>query len=176
MNNADFNDIFVKYRRISTGTAYRIVKDRDIAEDISQDVFYTLYKMGTKLDISNEHRVRSLILVATSNKAKDYMKKAYVKREVTALDTIFKEDLKDDGCNVEAAMLTIEENKQQKMVFEKLRQENKMNYDIFKKVKIMGIPPEVVAEEYGITRNNVNNRIYRTRLWLEKEMSKFYEE
>lgn len=176
MNNSDFNDIFVKYRRASTGIAYNIVKDRDIAEDISQDVFYTLYKMGAKLDISDEHSVRSLILVASSNKAKDYLKKAHVKREVAALDTIFAEDLKDNSFNVEAAMLTTEAKKLQKMVLQRLRAENEMNYEILIKVKILGIPPETVAEEYGITRNNVNNRIYRTRLWLEKEMAKFNEE
>lgn len=176
MNNEDFNDIFVKYRRISTVIANRIVKDRNIAEDISQEVFYTLYKMGAKLDISDEHRVCSLILVASANKAKDYLKKAYVKRETTAIDSISEEHIKDNSYNVEAAMLTIEAKKFEKMILQRLRFENRMNYDIMVRVKLMGIPPETVAEEYGITRNNVNNRIYRTRLWLEKEMSKFYEE
>lgn len=174
MNNENFNDIFEKYRRISTRTAYRIVKDRGIAEDISQEVFCNLYRMGTRLDMSNEHKVRSLILTASVNKAKDYLKKAYVKHEITTMDTIMAEEIRDSSYNVEAAMLTMEAEKFQQMVLQRLRYENRMNYDIMVKVKLMDIPPEIVAEEYGISRNNVNNRIYRTRLWVEKEMSKFY--
>ena len=60
------------------------------------------------------------------------------------------------------------------MALEKLRRKNQMNYEIFVKVKYMDIPPEMVAEEYEITKNNVNNRILRTRLWLKKELSKMY--
>jgi RNA polymerase sigma-70 factor (ECF subfamily) len=38
----------------------------------------------------------------------------------------------------------------------------------------MDIPPEIVAQEYGITTNNVNNRILRTKHWLNKELQKIY--
>ena len=50
-----------------------------------------------------------------------------------------------------------------------------MNYDILIKVAYFEIPPEVVAEEYEITRNNVNNRILRTRKWMRKELNKLRE-
>ena len=52
----------------------------------------------------------------------------------------------------------------------RLREQNPVNYDILIKVAYFEIPPEVVAEEYGITNNNVNNRILRTRKWLRKEL------
>ena len=81
--------------------------------------------------------------------------------------------LPDHRINVEAQMLRMEKNQYQKMVLEKLRAINLTNYEILIKVKYLDIPPDEVAREYGITRNNVNNRIRRTKQWLMEEMSRY---
>ena len=56
----------------------------------------------------------------------------------------------------------------------KLRKVNPVNYNILVMVKYFGISPDSVAEEYGITRNNVNNRILRTRKWMKAELEKLH--
>ena len=78
------------------------------------------------------------------------------------------------GIILEARMLRMEEKKYRKLVLARLRDKNPMNYDILMKVKYYGIPPDSVAAEYGITRNNVNNRIRRTRIWIAEELSRLY--
>ena len=72
MKNEDFNDIYRKYHRFSVKSAYRLVKDRMLAEDISQEVFYHLYEIMDTLDLGNEEKLRALIFIATVNKTKDY--------------------------------------------------------------------------------------------------------
>ena len=86
------------------------------------------------------------------------------------------ETLPDQRSGVEAQLLRMEESQYQKMILEKLRVVNKVNYDILIKVKYLDIPPDDVAREYGITRNNVNNRIRRTKQWIADEMSRVYKE
>ena len=84
------------------------------------------------------------------------------------------EEIPDKGCSPEEQILRIEKSMYQKMVLARLREKNKLNYDIIIKVKYMGISPDDVAEEYGITRNNVNNRILRAKNWLIEELRRCY--
>lgn len=172
--NENFRDIYKKYQRFSIGIAFKVVKNEEAAKDISQDVFYHLYQLGEKLDVSNDERLKYLIAKATANKAKDYLRKAHVKREVCAVDYDNEGEKAGRSGNPEARMLHMEEVEYQKLVLARLYDKNPVNYDILMKTKYYGIPPDVVAEEYGITRNNVNNRVRRAKLWLEKEMAKLY--
>lgn len=41
-----------------------------LAEDISQEVFYHLYEIRDTLELTNERMIKSLIFMATVNKAK----------------------------------------------------------------------------------------------------------
>ena len=58
---------------------------------------------------------------------------------------------------------------------ENLRKKNKKNYEIYVAIKILDIPPESVALVYKMSKNNVNNRIYRTKQWLMEEYTRIYD-
>lgn len=171
MKNEDFNDIYRKYLGFSVNNVKKIVKDRMLAEDISQEVFYHLYMIKDSLDISCERKLKALIFYATLNKSRDYLKKPWKKRE-SLFDENMHTNFADGNLNPEAVMIRKEEMEYKRQVINKLRKENPQNFDIITKVKCFGYPPDIVAEEYGITRNNVNNRILRTRKWLNKELKK----
>lgn len=173
-SNEDFQDIYIKYRKFSAGVAYKMIKDKAMAEDICQDVFYKLYTTNIEIDLSNERKLHALILKATINMTKDYLKKAYAKWESCELDDADWKEIEDRRNNPEARMLYLEEREYRNQVLECLRKENPMNYEILMKTKVLGIPPDFVAEEYGITRNNVNNRILRTKRWLDEELLRAY--
>lgn len=172
--NEDFADIYEKYQRFSAGIAFRIVKDGAAADDISQEVFCSLYKLGGKLELSNEGKMRALISIATVNKTRDYLKKAQVRAEQCVLDDDFGMEIQDRRYDPESRMLRMEENTYKAMVLMRLREKNPMNYDILMKVKYYDMSPDSVAAEYGITRNNVNNRIRRTKIWIAKELARLY--
>lgn len=175
MKNENFKDIYLKYRGFSVNVACKLVKDQSVAEDICQEVFSHLYEIRDALDLTNEKMVKALIFTATMNKSKDYFKKSWRIREDNASDEIQYISAPDTGADPESIMIHREEMRDRKLVLEKLRRVNPMNYDILIKTKYFGIPPDFVAEEYGITRNNVNNRNLRTKIWMKKELEKLQE-
>lgn len=167
--NEDFKELYEKYLRFSIRIAKKIVGDKNLAEDISQDVFYHLYSISETIDLEDERKLRALITTATVNKAKDYFKKRYVKAEVFSTGN---EELNIEapGESLEEHFLKKEELYKKRRILQKLREKNPMNYEILIKIKYLDMSPDDVAKEYGITRNNVNNRILRTRMWLNKEL------
>lgn len=173
MNNENFRKIYEKYREFSVRTACKIVGDRNVAEDICQEVFVHLYEIGDTLDISSDRMIKALIFTATTNKSKDYLKKPWKKREDLFSGGENCEVAADEKTDPERTVLLREETEFRKRLLERLRREQPMNYDILIKTKYFEIPPDSVAEEYGITRNNVNNRVLRTKGWIRKELEKY---
>lgn len=174
MNNEDFGKFYLKYYKISFETAYRMVKDRALAEDLCQEVFARFYERMEEIDTSNERKLISYVKTVTVNHTKDYFRKAHVKREISASEKTSCGNRKISGNSVEAAILSMEENEYMKLILQRLRDTNRMNYEILIKVKYLDVPPGEVAKEFGITRNNVNNRILRTKRWIEAELSRMY--
>ena len=172
--NKIFEELYREERRNSKTLILNIVKNEDVADDICEDVFVKLYELGDRVDISDRRRIHALITVMSYNKATDYFKKASVKYDVSLEEKEINPEAPAERYNPEAVILRMEENEYAKLIFQKLRRENPVNYDIFVKVKYMGLSPGSVAEEYGFTVNNVNNRILRTKRWLAKEMKEIY--
>ena len=80
------------------------------------------------------------------------------------------EETPDERGDPEAQLLRMEEETYQRLVLRKLRMRNPQNYDILIKTKMHRIPASEVAEEYGITTNNVNNRNLRSKAWIIEEL------
>lgn len=47
-----------------------------------------------------------------------------------------------------------------------------MSYDILIRTQLYGVPPDVVAKEYGVSRNAINNRNLRSKAWMEEKLKK----
>ena len=123
MNNENFRIIYEKYREFSVNAANKIVKNRTVAEDICQEVFFHLYEIRDTLDFSNEKKIRSLIFTATGNKCKDYFKKPWRKRENYGTDDREYRSVEDEKTDPEKILLRREEMEYRKQVLEKLRRE-----------------------------------------------------
>lgn len=157
MNNQTFEEFYLKYRKISRGYAYGVLHDWSTADDVSQDVLYKMYTIKDGLNIDNEKMMFSLIKRASMNKALDYIKKSSSKHEFVCQEEVaaFLEDMY--------------------MVLRRFRKEQPINYEILIQVKYLEISVETVAEEYGLTKSGVNNRIYKAKRWLQEEFRKVYE-
>ena len=176
MNNVEFGLLYDKYHKFSASIIYRIVKDRTETDDLCNDVFYRLYKLGDKLDTSDEAKLRGLIAVISKNCALDYLKKAYVMYEQCTVNDEDWEKVSDCKNIPENQILHMEKMAYQNMVLSRLREQNRLNYEIIMKVKYLGFSPDEVAQEYGISRNIVNNRVMRAKKWLMRELRKCYED
>ena len=125
MNNAEFQEFYEKYYEFSTRIANKIVKSHVVAEDISQETFFNLYKIKDALDCSSELRLQGLVAKAAVNKARDYLRKNYTKREIFQMDQIGQEKYLE---SVEDQFLDVEKKKYMFKALENLRKKNKKNY------------------------------------------------
>ncbi len=174
MNNTDFGEIYARYRARSKRIAKAILKNDAEAEDVCHDVFMELYNMGDRFDTSNEKKMSAMIITMSEHKALDYCKKGYRKHEYANSDGIelASEISAESNSTVNEMMEVLEAQDSVKMVFRKLRRKNKRNYEIYVRVKLCHIPPEVVAQQFHTTVNNVNNIVMRTKRWLLEEYEK----
>lgn len=173
--NEIFEDIYETEWKSSRTIILTIVKDENMADDICEDVFIKIYEMGEKLKTTDREKVHALIVTMSCNKAIDYLRKSSVKRELCIVDDENHFDIPDERYDPESVILHMEECGYRKLILQKLRRRDPENYDILMKVKFMGMSPASVAEEYGISRNNVNNRILRTKRWIEEEFRNQYD-
>lgn len=170
----DFEYIYDAYRERSIEIAGTILGNEDEAEDVCQDVFTTIYSMGEEVDFSDEKRLLALIITMSIHKSFDYFKKAYRKYEYANSDTV--EELAGirirSGYGVDELIVAMETGGYMNSIFEKLRKKNRISYEIFISVTLYDMPSKIVAEQYRMTENNVNTRVWRTRKWLIKEYNK----
>ena len=85
MTIENFNKFYDEYQRFSAYVAYCITKDKLLAEDISQEIFITLYKMRENLDYSDHKKLKALVFRATTNRCNDYFRKPSTKQEIRDL-------------------------------------------------------------------------------------------
>lgn len=174
MNNTEFGYIYDTYRCRCIAAADTVLKNREEAEDVCQDVFETIYHMGERVDLSDEKKLVSLIIRMSWHKAIDYYRKGYRKYESAGSDILEKISLRQipNKDTVGELVMAMETEGYMSGAFEKLRRKNQINYEIYVSIKIYGISPRIIAEHYHMTENNVNNRVSRTKRWLLKEYQK----
>lgn len=174
MENADLEYIYDAYRERSIEIAGTILGNEDEAEDVCQDVFTIIYSMGEEVDFSDRKRLLALIITMSIHKSFDYFKKAYRKYEYANSDAV--EDVAEmrirSGYGVDELIVAMETGGYMNHIFEKLRKKNRISYEIFISVTLYDMPSKIVAEQYHMTENNVNTRVWRTRKWLIREYNK----
>lgn len=171
MNEIEYEEFYLKYRQIAKSYAYGILEDWYLADDISQEVLYKMYTIRNDLDLENEKMLYALIRRAAVNKALDYKKKSSTKHEFSCHDDETASVLdRRIHVNAEDQILRQEENKFMHMILERFRAEQPII-----QTKFMNVPVETVAEEFGLTKSGVNNRIYKAKRWLKEEYEKTYE-
>lgn len=162
MNNQTFEEFYLKYRKISRGYAYGVLHDWSAADDVSQDVLYKMYTIKDGLNIDNEKMMFSLIKRASMNKALDYIKKSSSKHEFVCQEEVAAFLEEQNSVDAEEVFLRKEKKEFMYMVLRRFRKKQPINYEILIQVKYLEISVETVAEEYGLTKSGVNNRIYKS--------------
>ena len=116
MTIENFNKFYDEYQRFSAYVAYCITKDKLLAEDISQEIFITLYKMRENLDYSDHKKLKALVFRATTNRCNDYFRKPSTKQEMCTFDEEGVEETPDERGDPEAQLLRMEEETYQRLV------------------------------------------------------------
>lgn len=174
MENIDFEYIYNRYRTRVVNIGKIVLHDEHEAEDVCQEVFEILYHMNGVLEYRDEKKLSNLISRISFHKALDHCRTAFRKHEYADSDTLMTmaDMMSENGDSVDEVILALETAGYLQTIFQKLREKNRINYEIYVSVTLYGIPSRLVAGYYHITENNVNNRVMRTRRWLAGEYRK----
>jgi RNA polymerase sigma factor (sigma-70 family) len=77
MQDDAFTGVYRKYAKAVTRFLGRVVFDKDLAEDLSQDVFVKLFEKGVRLD-PEDPRTLSYLFAVARNMAIDYLRRKRV--------------------------------------------------------------------------------------------------
>ena len=105
----------------------------------------------------------------------DYKKKSSSRHEFVCTEDISEILEVRRSVDAEEVILRKEKKEFMYMVLRRFRKKQPINYEILVQVKYLEISVETVAEEYGLTKSGVNNRIYKAKRWLQEEFRKVYE-
>ena len=81
-----FRELFEAYFKISVNYAYRFVGDWQAAEDITQDVFMSLWEK--KEDIDCNDPIKPYLYRAVYNRSINYLNSALMQKRIESIDTI----------------------------------------------------------------------------------------
>lgn len=170
----NFSGFYNAFFKFSVSVAYRIVKEKNTAHDIAQEVFLYFLKNQDTLDFSSAEGLKARVGNKTRMASFDYLKRSCNRHEMCIIndEDNDSEEIIDEKTNPEAVVLELEDKADRRLAIEMLRRANPENYDILIKTQIYGVPPDEVAKEYGISRNAVNNRNFRSKAWMEEKLKK----
>ncbi len=154
-NIDSFNIMMNKYEKMIFSFVYNMVKDREAAQDITQEVFITVYN---KLYLyKSRYKFTNWILQISRNKAIDYMRKYKRVYEANLEDITY---IYDDAPGPEEKVQT----KEIKLLIEDFI--NKLN-DIDKQILMIKYSANVTFGDIGeiltMSEGAVKRRYYKTR-------------
>lgn len=81
MTTKEFSNIILQYQRLILTICYQFVKDRSIAEDLTQETFISAY---IHIDTCPMSAIKPWLARIATNKAKDYLKSEYNRRVIAS--------------------------------------------------------------------------------------------
>lgn len=162
-----FDEIYSKYYRLSLKVAYSVIHDMDLAQDICQEVFVTMF---FKLDEIDEIYAKAWILAYSKRIAVDFCRKSYNRHEVVSEILETGNTVSWSG-NPEELILRKELCRKKLNIFMSLKNKNEVWFDLIRRVVVNEENPVSVASDYGMSVKYMRTLISRARHWMRKELS-----
>lgn len=151
-NNVDaFKQLYEQYYSRVVAFIVGMIKQEDIANDLAQDVFVSLWLGRKRLDISQN--LQNYIFVASRNAAINYLKKefAHVHEQIeTVQEKIYVES------NVEDSIFAREINLLIEMVVSEMPKQRQL---IYRMSREEGLSNNEIANKLGISKRSVENQL-----------------
>lgn len=167
MNEEILEYIYRKYRKLVLDTAYSVLKDFYLAQDVCQEVFIKLSSKKIKLAEKPDQMKRFLIAV-TYHRAIDYYRSIHAHGEVCLDDAeslVMNSDI-EDKIDFEIFMAEM---------FKGLKEKNEEWHQIVLRVGFYDEPAEIVARNLGISINLLRTKYHRAKKWIRIHYESEYE-
>ena len=156
-----FEELYIEYRQEMYGLAYKILNNKEDAEDAVQNSFLSVANSFTKISQMPRNEIGAYFVIVCRNTSINIYRKNKLKAERAAMldDRIEAEDLLNWQIRHDELVDAIG----------KLPQEYK---DVLFLYDLEDLPAKNVAKVLGISENNVRIRAYRARKMLKEELER----
>lgn len=161
-NQKDFQELYLNYFNGMANYAFSIMKDRDNAKDMVQDVFIDLWNKRNKLVIKTS--IEAYLLRAVKFKSIDFIRKEKTKQQYVSNavpDNEFHDDYKEDN---------LESERKKKLSFAIAQLPTKCR-QTFLLSRLSGYTYKEIAQEMEISVKTVENQISRAYKLLRQKLS-----
>ena len=171
-----FNRLVLSYQNRVYGLCYRITGNLDEAEEVSQEIFITVYK--SLKSFRGESRFSTWLYRITVNHCKNRMKylgrRGYFSSEsydqpVEVEDGEVSKQIESEEMD---ALGTLEQKETQKLVQEKIAELEDEHREVILLRDMEGLSYEEIADILGLREGTVKSRIHRARLELKAKLEK----
>ena len=156
-----FIDVYNTYKRLVYHTAYKIMGDSYLAEDVLQEVFLYVAKNFSKIHRENCHELAASLVSCSRSRAYDQLRK----RREESLEEI--PDIEDNAPVPDDAIISVDNIER----LTELIGQMKPKYRDPLRLLAMGYTNREIAKSLGLTDEVVRTRLFRGRKLLWKELS-----
>ena len=157
----DFTEVYNTYKRLVYHTAYKIMDDSYLAEDVLQEVFLYVAKNFSKIHRENCHELAAYLVSYSRSRAYDQLRK----RREESLEEI--PDIEDNAPVPDDAIISVDNIER----LTELIGQMKPKYRDPLRLLAMGYTNCEIAKSLGLTDEVVRTRLFRGRKLLWKELS-----
>jgi len=159
-----FKQIYFQYYATLFNTAYKVIYNREAAEDIVQEVFLKLWEIRNKLQISTS--IQSYLTRAVINGSLNYLKKS---KRIVNLDSVLQNAV--DIANNDTEDISYDEiNRKLNQVVETLPPNCKL---VFTLSRFDGMSNQEIADHMGITKKTVENQLNKALSRLREQLKPY---
>lgn len=167
MDGEKFTCIYNKYKNLVTGTAYDVLNDYYLAQDICQEVFLKMSE--NRLETMNiPDEMRRYLRAVAYHRAIDYYRKIKRRSEIS----IYEDSSVMTEMNIEERL---DKNNFAKTLFQELEKKNSEWHYIVIHLGLYDEPAEKVARDMGISINLLRSKYHRAKQWIRKNYESEYD-
>ncbi len=168
-DNQVFRQLVERYQKMVANLAYKFTRNRQDAEDIAQEVFFSVWKEAGKF--RGEASISTWLYRVTSNKALNYLRKHKRDRQSASEDELTYKP--DSSAKTPEGIMERSEN--QKILYKALDELPERQRIPFILNKLEGMSYKQIADTLKISIANVETRIHRAKKALQKILIKYLE-
>lgn len=162
-DDAAFEQLFRAYFKLLTVYAASFLKDLDVAQDLTQDVFVRLYERKSSLEIHSS--LKSFLYTTVRNKCLDYIK-------INRIHNDHKEVIKKQfaGAEIEHSDRVMQVELQQQ-IYNAIDALPEQRQKIFKLSRLNGKSNQEIASELDLSKRTVETHISNALKNLKEQLS-----
>lgn len=149
-------------------TAYYIVQDRDLAQDVVQDTFVKVFKHIHTVE--NGEKLGAWIAAIASRTAIDQLRKVKRRNDIVTEDVIINEQLAKENDFISSVEITVEKKLLKKILLQQIDQLKPEHKQVIILRYLHDMTYEEIANAIEINVATVRSRIHRAKIQLKKSI------